>query len=94
MQGQDTALRALRQAMKIEKEGLAFYSKAAEWTTDRRGQEVFHSLSQDEGLHLRVVTQQYQSLSESGRWTEAGELIDTDVDLDQPLLFPAGLEGL
>jgi len=80
--------------MNIEKEGLAFYRKAAEWATDPRGQEVFHSLAQDEELHLRVVSEQYQSLSESGRWTGAAELVDMDVDLDQPLLFPAGLEGL
>ena len=94
MQGQDTALKALQQAIQIEKEGLEFYNRATEWTTDPRGQEVFRSLAQDEELHLRIVRQQYQSLSESGAWSASDELGEVEVDLNQPLLFPAGSEGL
>jgi rubrerythrin len=94
MQGQDAALKALQQAMTIEKEGLEFYNNAAQWTTDPGGQEVFGSLAQDEELHLRIVSQQYQALSEGGEWTLPNEIAAVEVDLDQPLLFPAGWEGL
>jgi len=94
MQGQDVALKALQQAMTIEREGLDFYQKAAGGTTDPRGQEVFRSLAQDEELHLRIVTQQYQALSEGGEWTPSHELAEAEMDLGRPLLFPAGWEGL
>lgn len=96
MQGQDAALKALQEAIQIEKEGLEFYNQAAEWTTDPRGQEVFRSLAQDEELHLHIVRQQYQSLSESGEWAPSDELgeVELEVDVDQPLLFPKGWEGL
>jgi rubrerythrin len=94
MQAQDAALNALKQATEIEKEGLEFYTKAAERTTDRAGQEVFRSLAQDEELHLRIVSQQYRVLSESGEWAPSDELAEADVNLDKPLLFPADWEGL
>jgi rubrerythrin len=94
MQGHNTALEALQQAMKIEKEGLEFYNRAVQQTNDPRGQEMFRSLAQDEELHLRIVSQQYQALSESGEWVPSDELGETDVDLDQPLLFPAGWQGV
>ena len=94
MQGQDSALKALQEAIKIEIEGLEFYNKAAEWTMDPNGKEVFRSLAQDEELHLRIVRQQYQSLSESGEWATSDELGEAEANLDQPLLFPAGWEGL
>lgn len=94
MQGQDTALKALQQAIQIEQEGLEFYNRAAERTADPHGREVFRSLVQDEELHLYIVRRQYQSLSESGEWTPSDELQEVEADLDQPLLFPAGEEGL
>jgi len=94
MQGQDTALKALQEAIKIEREGLEFYNRAGEWTRDPRGQEVFRSLAKDEELHLRIVRQQHQSLREGGGWAGAGELEEVETDVGQPLLFPMGQEGV
>lgn len=94
MQGLDTGLRALQQAIAIEQEGLEFYNQAAEWTSDPRGRDVFGSLAQDEELHLRIVRRQYQSLSHSGEWKTSDELEAVKADLDQALLFPTGEEGL
>jgi len=94
MQGQNAALKALQQAIQIEREGLEFYNQAAEWTTDPRGKGMFRSLARDEELHLRIVQRQHQSFSESGGWITSDELGEVEVDLDQPLLFPAGWEGL
>jgi rubrerythrin len=89
MQENEVALRALRQAMRLEEEGYQFYTEAAERTADPRGEETFLSLADDEKLHLRIVRDQYEALSEGEGWLSfSDELELKPVDVDQPLFPP------
>ncbi|MFB0545442.1 MAG: ferritin family protein [Anaerolineae bacterium] len=92
--GKNVALSALTQAIRLEKEGREFYLKAAEWTSDPKGQEMFRSLAEDEELHLKIVQRQYDALADEGKWVRLPEVEKVEpIDLDKPL-FPKGREAL
>ncbi len=53
---------ALRIAIATEKSGLAFYSRAARITRDRRGRSVFQKLAEEEREHLGTLEARYKEL--------------------------------
>lgn len=53
---------ALRIAIATERSGLAFYTRAASLTKDRRGREVFHRLAEEEKEHLGTLEARYAEL--------------------------------
>lgn len=96
MQENDVALQALRQAIRLEKDGYKFYAEAAERTADPRGKEMLLSLADDEKLHLRIVRDQYEALSGGQGWVSFPETMERGVepvDLDKPL-FPPEKEAI
>ena len=87
------ALAILKQAMRLEEEGRAFYLQAAETTGDEEGKETFRALADDEQHHLRLIQRQHDALSSENKWTSSPEIKPTHIDMDKPL-FPKGKEAL
>jgi Fur family ferric uptake transcriptional regulator len=76
---------ALRMAIKTEKSGLAFYTRAARLSRDARGRKVFERLAGEEKEHLATLEARYK------------ELIAADPQLEaQPtfLFFKGAANGL
>jgi rubrerythrin len=88
-----TALGILEQAMEIEQEGNQFYLQAAQTTQDKKGQEMFTALADDEQKHHDLIKRQHNSLTSDGNWVGSSEIEPVAVDLDKPL-FPRGEESL
>ena len=53
---------ALRMAIATERSGLAFYTRAAGMTKDKRGRTVFERLAAEEGEHLGTLEKRYREL--------------------------------
>lgn len=83
----------LRRAMGIEQEGRNFYLKAAQTTQDKKGQEIFKTLANDEGNHYNLLKSQHDTLREKGNWVVSPEVKKVSVDLGKPI-FPRGIEAL
>ena len=86
------ALEILKQAMKMEREGRAFYLKAAQATQDKRGQEIFLTLADDEKAHLALLARQYNTLRGRKRWLDLPEVKRTPIGLDKSI-FPKDREA-
>ena len=63
-----SALTALDVAIQTEKDGLEFYRRAAERTSDPGGKVLFASLADDELEHLRLLEPQRVALIRDGHW--------------------------
>ena len=63
-----SALTALDVAIQTEKDGLEFYRRAAERTSDPGGKVLFASLADDELEHLRLLEPQREALTRDGHW--------------------------
>ena len=87
------ALVILKQAMGIEREGRRFYLKAVQTTQDKKGQEMFSTLADDEQKHYDLIKQQRRALTSEDRWIGSPEIKPVDIDLSKPL-FPKGREAL
>jgi hypothetical protein len=61
-------LKALSQALKLEKQGRAFYLKAVDETLDPEGQAMFRSLADDERMHVEMVERQLHALEGDGAY--------------------------
>lgn len=64
----EEALRAIETAIRIEEEGIKFYTEAAEKVEDRAAQKMFRNLARDEQNHLLLFQSIRQSLQEKGGW--------------------------
>ena len=84
----NTALRALNQALKLEQEGRAFYLKAAEETLDSKGKAMFLSLATDEERHAEMVQRQLREIEGGGTYVLMSGLDAPDIDLDAKLFPP------
>ena len=68
------ALKAIETAIQVEKDGLAFYTKAAQQIADPSGQRMFRLLAADEVAHLSIFEMVRKSLLEEDRWLPPVEL--------------------
>jgi rubrerythrin len=64
-----TDMDALKIAIKEEKKAQAYYRSMAELTKDARGRDMYKHLADEEGLHERVLNDQYYSLHNTGVWS-------------------------
>jgi len=87
------ALVILERAMGIEEEGGRFYRKAARSTRDKKGQEMFAMLADDEKKHYDLIKRQHTALTSEGRWESTSMIKPAEIDLGKPL-FPGGVEAL
>ncbi len=62
------ALEAIEIAIKIEEEGINFYTEAAEKVEDKAARKMFLNLANDEQKHLLLFRSVRQSLLEKGEW--------------------------
>jgi rubrerythrin len=83
----------LESAMRIEQEGRQFYLKAARTTQDKKGQETFATLADDEQKHYNLIKRQHTALTSEGRWVGSPNIKPVDIDLGKPL-FPRGIGTL
>lgn len=91
--GKDATVVALQKALKLEQQGQAFYTEAAERTVSETGKEMYRSLADDEVLHAQMIRRQIDALEAGEGWQVPDVTLEGEVDLDSPL-FPAGKEGL
>ena len=63
-------INALKQALKMEKEGKAFYESAFERAENELTKKIFASLIKAEDRHIQKIKQLYDSLMETGKWPE------------------------
>ena len=82
------ALTALSQALKLEKEGHAFYLQAAEETLDEKGRHTFLSLAADEERHAEMVQRQLHEIEGGGSYVLLPDLDVPDIDLDAKIFPP------
>jgi rubrerythrin len=62
----DRLLPVFRDAMELERRGIAFYTKAAEITSNAGGKRMFQTLAHDEEEHLAYLHKGLHSLVEDG----------------------------
>jgi rubrerythrin len=55
-------LEALEIAMEIEKKGIAYFDELTRKITDPNGRKMLAKLREEEGEHLRVITEKYNQL--------------------------------
>jgi rubrerythrin len=84
----NTALKALSQALKLERQGLKFYLQAAEETLDEKGQALFRSLADDERMHAEMVQRQIHNIESGGAYVLLPDLTVPDIDLHAKLFPP------
>lgn len=63
------SLEALKEALRREEEGKAYYQKARDNATNQLGKEMFEFLIRAEGSHIQKIKQLYNALEKSGKWT-------------------------
>jgi len=88
MVDRDKALTALSQALKLEREGRAFYLKAAEEVRDARCRKTFLSLADDERMHEEMIVRQLHMLEGSGRYVLLPDLDAPAIDLHAKIFPP------
>ena len=63
-------INALKQALKMEKDGKTFYESALEKAENELAKKIFSSLIKAEDRHIQKIKQLYDSLIETGKWPE------------------------
>jgi rubrerythrin len=64
-----TDMDALKIAVREEKKAQAYYQSMAELTQDPRGRDMYKRLASEEGLHEKLLNDQYYSLHNTGLWS-------------------------
>jgi len=80
-------LKALEVAMQLERDGQAFYRKAAARTGSAHGRETFLSLADDEAQHLRILERQCNYVTSNQCFARLPEIGEPQSNWDEPL-FP------
>jgi len=63
------SLEALKEALRREEEGKAYYQKARDNATNQLGKEMFEFLIRAEDSHIQKIKRLYTNLEKSGKWT-------------------------
>lgn len=78
----------LAQALKLERDGEAFYNKMASRVEDAEGKEMFQRLASDEVDHYKYIQRQYEALQAGEGWSTIPEM-DLVESIDAvSLVFP------
>lgn len=83
-----SALKPLSQALKLEREGRAFYIKAADEALDDKARAMFLSLADDERLHAEMIERQLHALEGEGQYVLLPDLKAPRIDLNARLFPP------
>lgn len=66
----DNRIEALRQALKMEEDGKAYYEEALNRVESKLAREVFRYLIKAEVKHVKKIERLYASLEETGKWPD------------------------
>ena len=84
------ALEAIETAIQVERDGLAFYTQAAQQIADPGGQRMFRLLAADEMAHLSIFEMVRKSLLEEDRWLPPEQVAAMSPGrFVRPPIFPA-----
>lgn len=64
----------LAQALKLERDGEAFYTRMADRVQDADGRAMFQQLAHDEVDHYNYIKRQYDALKEGKGWSSIPEM--------------------
>ncbi len=82
---------AIKTAVQMEKDGYAFYKKAAAQTSSKMGKELFESLAKDEKLHLEIFQKLFENEIEKSEWENLVNTSKKYADID---VFPKDLKKI
>ena len=69
--GEGGAADILKKAILLERRGKAFYQKVAEDTHSEAAKSFFNQMAEEEKRHIQMLTEQFQSLQETGAFKNA-----------------------
>jgi rubrerythrin len=84
-------MEAIKQAIQMEKDGRAFYLKAAAQTSSDMGREIFDSLANDELLHLDTFQKIFEENVSKDEWNQ---LVNTSRKYADLKVFPKDLKSI
>ena len=73
---------ALKQALKMEQDGKAYYEKAFNQVENKLTKEIFKSLIKAEERHAQKIKRLYTSLEETGEWPDVALRRNTKETVD------------
>jgi rubrerythrin len=82
---------AIETAIQMEKDGYAFYNKAAAQTSSDMGKTVFESLANDELVHLDVFQKLFEDKFGESEWDD---LVNTNKKYRDMPIFPKDLKSI
>jgi rubrerythrin len=94
MAPRNEALTALSQALRLEREGRAFYLKAAEDTRDAKCRASFLAFADDERLHADMIERQLHAIEGNGTYVLLPDVTAPDIDLGAKLFAPARAQAI
>ena len=89
MTDRNEAMKALTQALEMERRGRQFYTQASQETFNEKGRTMFASLADEEEKHVAMVERQMRAIQEEGQYETLPDIEAPDVDLDKELFPPA-----
>ncbi|MBN2467388.1 MAG: ferritin family protein [Deltaproteobacteria bacterium] len=69
-------LEALKQALKMEEDGKAFYERARDKTKSKMGKSVFESLIRSEESHIKKIKELYDTVEKTCAWPPEAPIRD------------------
>lgn len=84
-----TVKEAIKTAIQMEKDGYAFYQKAAAQTSSDMGKSIFESIAKDELLHLDVFQKLFEEKVGKSEWDD---LVDSSKKYQEIPVFPKDLK--
>jgi rubrerythrin len=89
LQPTSEVLEAIETAVRIEEEGLLFYTEAAKQVDDPKGKQMFQTLAKDEQAHLELFKSAREALFTRGAWLSPEEVAEISPDKPaHPAIFP------
>jgi len=82
---------AIKMAIQMEKDGYAFYQKAAAQTSSEMGRGIFESIAEDELMHLNVFEKMFEDEVGNEEWNA---LLDSSKKYAEIKIFPKDLESV
>jgi len=88
----DNRIEGLKQALKMEKDGKAYYEQARNKTDNQMGKKIFDYLIRAEESHIKKIKQLYESLEQTGTWP--GTILRQDSEERVDNIFAEALGAL
>ena len=92
----NSRLKALKKALQLENDGMAFYAASMEKSTSQIGQQMFDYLRQSEKGHIKRISEIYHALELSGDWPhiEIAEALAEQESQQRESIFTNALENI